>query len=89
MEQYTAGSIDSMLAPFGRYDGRTEPPVRAVGEIHLKCLLVVARREYSVISDEVQTGRSRVFIGPWLSLVERLVRDEEAASSNLAGPTNS
>jgi hypothetical protein len=26
-------------------------------------------------------------IGPWLSLVERLVRDEEAASSNLAGPT--
>jgi hypothetical protein len=27
-------------------------------------------------------------IGPWLSLVERLVRDEEAASSNLAGPTN-
>ena len=29
-----------------------------------------------------------LFIGPWLSLVERLVRDEEAASSNLAGPTN-
>ena len=28
-----------------------------------------------------------LFIGPWLSLVERLVRDEEAASSNLAGPT--
>jgi hypothetical protein len=27
------------------------------------------------------------FVGPWLSLVERLVRDEEAASSNLAGPT--
>ena len=27
-------------------------------------------------------------IGPWLSLVERLVRDEEVASSNLAGPTN-
>lgn len=26
------------------------------------------------------------FIGPWLSLVERLVRDEEVASSNLAGP---
>ena len=26
-------------------------------------------------------------VGPWLSLVERLVRDEEAASSNLAGPT--
>ena len=26
-------------------------------------------------------------IGPWLSLVERLVRDEEVASSNLAGPT--
>ena len=25
-------------------------------------------------------------IGPWLSLVERLVRDEEVASSNLAGP---
>jgi hypothetical protein len=30
----------------------------------------------------------RAFIGPWLSLVERLVRDEEVASSNLAGPTN-
>ena len=29
----------------------------------------------------------RVLIGPWLSLVERLVRDEEVASSNLAGPT--
>lgn len=27
------------------------------------------------------------FIGPWLSLVERLVRDEEAAGSNPAGPT--
>ena len=26
-------------------------------------------------------------IGPWLSLVERLVRDEEAAGSNPAGPT--
>ena len=29
----------------------------------------------------------RALIGPWLSLVERLVRDEEVASSNLAGPT--
>lgn len=27
-----------------------------------------------------------VIIGPWLSLVERLVRDEEAAGSNPAGP---
>jgi hypothetical protein len=26
-------------------------------------------------------------VGPWLSLVERLVRDEEAAGSNPAGPT--
>lgn len=30
-----------------------------------------------------------VHVGPWLSLVERLVRDEEAAGSNPAGPTTS
>ena len=29
---------------------------------------------------------SECLIGPWLSLVERLVRDEEVASSNIAGP---
>ena len=28
-------------------------------------------------------------IGAWLSLVERLVRDQEAESSNLSAPTNS
>jgi hypothetical protein len=28
-----------------------------------------------------------ITVGPWLSLVERLVRDEEAAGSNPAGPT--
>jgi hypothetical protein len=51
--------------------------------------LLARRLEKKIVfdSDELQTGRSREFIGPWLSLVERLVRDEEAASSNLAGPT--
>lgn len=35
-----------------------------------------------------EAGCLRVaIVGPWLSLVERLVRDEEVASSNLAGPT--
>ena len=33
------------------------------------------------------TLRNSVYFGPWLSLVERLVRVEEVAGSNPAGPT--
>lgn len=44
------------------------------------CLLRCSQSGYITVLDQ--------HVGPWLSLVERLVRDEEVASSNLAGPTS-
>ena len=55
---------------------------RRVNRCRRKPLAPCSHRE--IVSRSV--GHS--LIGPWLSLVERLVRDEEVASSNLAGPTN-
>jgi hypothetical protein len=53
---------------------------------------------YGFLKDDVTiSGFSRTssidsdihFFGAWLSLVERLVRDQEVRSSNLRAPTNS